>query len=109
VKVMNQMTECRRVRDLAALVARLTGAQVAHLPNPRQEAEENELCVENAALRACGWTPITLQEGLLLEVAETAGRYADRADRARIPCASAWNAERAAAMAAAAKPRAAAE
>src|SRR5215468_4381191 len=51
VKVMNQMTECRRVRELAVLVARLTGAEVAHLPNPRAEAEENDLLVENATLR----------------------------------------------------------
>jgi UDP-sulfoquinovose synthase len=98
VKVMNQMTECRRVRELAALVARLTGAEVAHLPNPRQEAEENELAVQNAALRAYGWTPITLEDGLLLEVAEIARCYADRVDPSKIPCLSAWNAERAAAL-----------
>jgi UDP-sulfoquinovose synthase len=52
VKVMNQMTECWRVRDLAQMVARLTGAQVSHQPNPRQEAEENELAVENRRLPA---------------------------------------------------------
>jgi UDP-sulfoquinovose synthase len=94
------MTECRRVRELAALVARLTGAEVAHLPNPRCEADENELRVENAALRGYGLAPITLEEGLLLEAAETARRYAGRADLSKIPGASAWNAERAAALAA---------
>src|SRR5215467_10398464 len=35
VKVMNQMTECWQVADLARMVARLTGAEIAHLPNPR--------------------------------------------------------------------------
>jgi UDP-sulfoquinovose synthase len=103
VRVMNQMTECWRVRDLAALVARLTGAEVAHLPNPRQEAEENELAVENRRLLSLGLAPITLEEGLLLEAAETARRYADRADLAKIPCVSHWNAERAAAAGAAPK------
>jgi UDP-sulfoquinovose synthase len=98
VKVMNQMTECRRIRDLAALVARLTGATVAHQPNPRCEADENELCADNALLRGYGLEPITLAEGLLLEVAEIAARYAERADLSRIPCVSAWNAERAAAL-----------
>jgi UDP-sulfoquinovose synthase len=101
VKVMNQMTECWRVRDLAQMVARLTGARVAHLPNPRQEADENELAVENRRLLSLGLEPITLEDGLLLEVAEIARAYSDRADLSKIPCVSVWNAERAAATAAA--------
>jgi UDP-sulfoquinovose synthase len=109
VKVMNQMTECWRVRDLAQMVARLTGAQVAHLPNPRQEADENELAVENRRLLSYGLDPITLEDGLLLEVAEIARRYAWRADLSKIPCVSAWNAERAAATAGAAAGAVAAE
>jgi UDP-sulfoquinovose synthase len=103
VKVMNQMTECWRVRDLAQMVSRLTGAAVAHLPNPRQEADENELTVENQRLLTYGLTPITLEDGLLLEIAETARAYAARADLSKIPCVSHWNAERAAAAAAAAQ------
>ncbi|WP_374574599.1 NAD-dependent epimerase/dehydratase family protein [Phenylobacterium sp.] len=97
VKVMNQMTECHRVRDLAGLVSRLTGAEIAHLPNPRQEADENELLVENRRLLGYGLEPITLADGLLIEATEIARRYAERADLAKIPCVSHWNAERAAA------------
>ena len=40
-------------------------------------------------------------DGLLLEVAEIARAYRERADLAKIPCVSHWNAERAAAAAAA--------
>ena len=46
VKIFNQMTETHRVRDLAELVAELTGAEIAWLPNPRKEAAENDLVVQ---------------------------------------------------------------
>jgi UDP-sulfoquinovose synthase len=99
VEILNQTTERHRVRDLANLIAQLTGARVARLPNPRQEAEENDLIVSNNRILALGLKPTTLQEGLLREVAEIAAAYKDRVDCAMIPCISAWNAERAAALA----------
>lgn len=90
VKIFNQMTETHRVRDLAQLVAKITGACVEMVPDPRKEAFENDLVVRNDNFLALGLNPITLSEGLLREINETAGRYADRADHSRIPATSLW-------------------
>jgi UDP-sulfoquinovose synthase len=90
VQVFNQMTETHRVSELAKIVSRLTGAEIDHVENPRNEADENELVVENKQFLELGLNPITLEEGLLTEVTEIAREYADRADLDKIPCRSLW-------------------
>jgi len=90
VKIFNQMTESHQVGRLAQKVADMTGAQVAHLPNPRNEARDNDLIVDNRCFLDLGLEPTTLDDGLLTEVVDIARRYAGRCDRRRIPCTSAW-------------------
>ena len=90
VKIFNQMTESHQVGELARKVAALTDAQISHLPNPRNEAVENDLIVDNRCFIELGLNPTTLDDGLLAEVVDVARRWADRCDRSRIPCQSAW-------------------
>jgi len=93
VKIFNQMTETHRVRDLAELVATMTGAEIAHVTNPRNEAAENELVVKNDQFLALGLEPTTLSEGLLEEILDVSKRWAHRVDARHIPCVSAWTKE----------------
>ena len=90
VKIFNQMTESHQVVELAKKIAELTGAEVNYLPNPRNEAVENDLIVDNRCFIELGLKPTTLDDGLLTEVVEIARRWSDRCDRNRIPCISAW-------------------
>jgi UDP-sulfoquinovose synthase len=89
-KVLNQVTETYRVAQLAKLVSDIMGVDIVSLPNPRQEAEENELIVRNDQFLALGLRPTTLSDGLLAEGTQIARRYRDRVDLSKIIARSVW-------------------
>jgi UDP-sulfoquinovose synthase len=90
VMVLNQITETHRVADLAKMVSEITGVEVANLPNPRREADENDLVVRNDQFLALGLNPTTLSGGLLEEVTHVAEKYKHRADPTKIIARSVW-------------------
>ena len=98
VKIFNQMTESHQVGELAKKVASLTGANINYLPNPRNEAVENDLIVDNKCFIELGLNPTTLDNGLLEEVVEVAKKYSNRCDLKRIPCVSSWTKKQAEAI-----------
>ncbi len=93
VQILNQMTECHRVRDLAKMISKMTGAEIAYTDNPRNEAAENELMVANDSLLNMGLDPTTLSTGLMAEIGNVALEYRDRVDLSKIPCTSVWTRE----------------
>ena len=90
VKIFNQMTESHQVGELSNKVSKITGASVNNLPNPRNEAVENDLIVDNRCFIQLGLNPTTLDNGLLNEVLDIASKFSHRCDKNRILCTSAW-------------------
>jgi len=90
VRVYNQATETHTVRDLAELVAKLTGAEIRYYVNPRNEAAENELKISNERFLRLGLNPTTLGESLMMDVYAVAEKYLNRCDKSRIICTSTW-------------------
>lgn len=90
VRIMNQMTESHRIKDLAKIVSEMTGANIVYLDNPRKEKPENDLNVANNGLLNLGLKPTRLTDGLMQEVMDIATRHANRCDRSKIVANVKW-------------------
>jgi UDP-sulfoquinovose synthase len=64
--------------------------EVAYLPNPRNEAAENDLNVSRDQFLELGLNPTLLSDGLLEESRDVAEKYRDRADTTKIIARSVW-------------------
>jgi hypothetical protein len=73
------------------MVSRLSGVEVSHIQNPRKEAADNGLIVDNSKFLALNLQPTKLAEGLVVEVLELARLYGGSGlnHKAILPC-STW-------------------
>ncbi len=93
VRIFNQMTETHTVSELAHLISSMTGVKISCIKNPRKEAEENTLKVNNECLLSLGLIPTKLEKALLNEIRETAEKYSANCNRSQIMCTSYWTEE----------------
>ncbi len=100
VEIFNQIAETLRVRDLAAVIDKKTGCGLRNLANPRKEDAENELVVSNKKFCGLGLNPLTVEQGLMDEVVNIAGKYSGRCDKSKVLPSAFWNKARESAAAA---------
>merc|ERR1711990_1081539 len=81
---------------IAEMVAKLFGAEVQQVANPRQEDAENELVVANQKFKLLGLERILLEsaDGLFKEVTEIAQKYLHRIDKSKVASIACWNSKR---------------
>ena len=91
VKIFNQTTEQHNVKVLAEMISKKSGAEIRYYANPRKEDKENELRLSCQSFLELGLNPTTLDEGLVSEIYDIAGKYKDRCDQSKIICTSVWN------------------
>lgn len=80
VKVVNQIAECMRIKDLANLFGELSSSQIVHMDSPRSEPEENELSASNQGVKDYGVRPTLISKSNVSDLIDFARRHADRVD-----------------------------
>ena len=85
------ITDAARCLEIAINNPPQTGVEINKIPNPRQEADKNELDVSNRNFCNLRLDLITLDKGLFDKVTEVVKKYKDRCDPTKILPASFWN------------------
>jgi UDP-sulfoquinovose synthase len=90
VRIFNQVSECKTVKQLAQYVARAYNANISYVKNPRKEAESNELTVHNEGLQSLGFKPLTLQKKLVDDTQVLAETFKNGVDRSKFLMSPNW-------------------
>lgn len=84
VKVVNQITECMSINDLAQLFSDLSNSEIRHMPSPRSEPDENELTASNQGVIEFGVEPTLVSRSSASRLIEFARHYADFVDTTQL-------------------------
>ena len=91
VKILNQMTEVKSIKNLAYTIKEKTDCKIMFIKNPRNEANHNNLSVQNLGFKKLGLKPIYIKDYLLDEIRFFSKKYLNRCDKSKIPSVSYWN------------------
>jgi len=90
VRIFNQVSEVRTVKELAEIVVNSYGGNITYVDNPRKELAENELTVSNEGLKSLGFEPITLSQSLVDDVKFIAEKMKDNLKKENILTSPKW-------------------
>tara|TARA_Y100000389_G_C17467722_1_gene527202 strand:+ start:5153 stop:6301 length:1149 start_codon:yes stop_codon:yes gene_type:complete len=91
VRIFNQVSEVRNVRELAEIIKSKYGSNINYIDNPRNEASENDLEIENSGLISLGFQPTLLNDTLLDDLDFIAKAFKDKVDNNKILNSPKWN------------------
>ena len=91
VRILNQVSEVFKVKELAELISNKSNCGINYIDNPRNEAQENELEVENKTFIDLGFKPHKLGDNLINEIESNVSKYIDRVDESKILSKVKWN------------------
>ena len=91
LRIFNQLAETKQIDSLAKQIAKITGAQINYIDNPRKEAQSNNLNAKNESLIKLGLNPMLLNDTLLKDLFLFAKQYSNRCDISKIPSLPKWS------------------
>ena len=90
VRIFNQVSEVRQVKELAELISNKYGSKIIYHDNPRKEMAENDLEVDNTGLKSLGFEPITLSMNLIDDVRYIAAKMQENLKKENIMTSPRW-------------------
>ena len=80
VRVVNQIAQSMRIKDLAQVFADISDSEIVYLPSPRSEPRENELVASNAGVKAFGVNPTLISGDTVASLVNLVRSRADDVD-----------------------------